>query len=100
MLIIVRVEWFEIFGDNGATKERLRRTAFYDENVSISDRRGCSRDDQTSLVMLWQLADPRPMGVNTLKMTNKQSSFPPPAISHLCLIVFMSGLWQALSLTL
>ena len=58
MLIIVRVEWFEIFGDIGATEERLRRTAFYDENVSISDRRGCSRDDKTSLVMLWQIPGP------------------------------------------
>ena len=30
---------------------------FYDE-ISISDGRGCSRDDQTSLVMLWQIQEP------------------------------------------
>ena len=32
--------------------------AFYDENIGVFDRRGCSRDDQTSLVMLWQIQSP------------------------------------------
>ena len=27
-----------------------RVRAFYDENIAISDRRGCSRDNETSLV--------------------------------------------------
>ena len=45
MLINVHVEWFEVFGVSDCWVR-----AFNDENIAMFDGKGCSSDNETSLV--------------------------------------------------